>query len=317
MKKIACVGILVADVIVEPVSDFPAPGTLSHVNSISLHNGGNAMTAAINLSKMGVESRIVGKVGDDFFGEFLKTKLHDAGVNTSALATDKGVQTSASVALISDGGERSFLHVVGANATFSYDDINFSAIEDCDGVFVTGSFLMNSFDGDDTVKFLKKCQELGKTTFLDVCYDASGRWGEVLFPAMPYMDFFMPSIDEAVMIAGGETDPDKIADVFFAHGVKNVVIKLGGKGSYIRLAGEEKGTVYPCIKGITPVDTTGAGDSFSSGFLAAFARSMEPHACMKIANAAGGLSVTQKGATTWAKNFDEVEALAKTGVYGA
>lgn len=315
MKKIACVGILVADVIVEPVSEYPAPGALMHVNSISLHNGGNAMTAAINLSKMGVESRIVGKVGEDFFGEFLKTKLAAAGVDTRALASDSSAQTSASVALISAGGERSFLHVVGANATFCYDDIDFSVIDECDAVFVTGTYLLNKFDGEDTVKFLKKCQEMGKTTFLDVCYDASGRWGEVLFPAMPYMDFFMPSIDEAVMIAG-ETDPDKIADVFFAHGVKNVVIKLGGKGAYIRLAGEDKGTVYPCVKGIKAVDTTGAGDSFSSGFLAAFARDMEPHACMKIANAAGGLSVTQKGATTWAKSFDEVENLAKTGVYG-
>ena len=316
MKKIACVGILVADVIVEPVSEYPAPGALSHVSSISLHNGGNAMTAAINLSKMGVESRIVGKVGEDFFGEFLKSKLVAAGVDARALASDKSAQTSASVALISAGGERSFLHVVGANATFCYDDVDFSVIDECDAVFVTGTYLLNKFDGEDTVKFLKKCKEMGKTTFLDVCYDASGRWGEVLFPAMPYIDFFMPSIDEAVMIAG-ESDPDKIADVFFAKGVKNVVIKLGGKGAYIRLGGEEKGTVYPCVKGIKAVDTTGAGDSFSSGFLAAFARDMEPHACMKIANAAGGLSVTQKGATTWAKNFEEVENLAKTGVYGA
>jgi hypothetical protein len=63
MKKVACVGILVADVIAEPVGSYPAPGMLQHVNSITVHNGGNAMTAAINLHKMGVDSKMVGKVG--------------------------------------------------------------------------------------------------------------------------------------------------------------------------------------------------------------------------------------------------------------
>ena len=48
MKKVACVGILVADVIVQPVHKFPEKGVLEPVDSITVHNGGNAMTAAIN-----------------------------------------------------------------------------------------------------------------------------------------------------------------------------------------------------------------------------------------------------------------------------
>ena len=92
MKKVACVGILVADVIVEPVNGYPAPGMLQLVNSITLHNGGNAMTAAINLHKMGVDSKMVGKVGDDMFGVFLRDRLQKAGVDTRALKTDKDVQ---------------------------------------------------------------------------------------------------------------------------------------------------------------------------------------------------------------------------------
>ena len=62
MKKIACVGILVADVIVRPVDEYPERGALSRVDAITVHSGGNAMTASINLRKMGVESKIIGKV---------------------------------------------------------------------------------------------------------------------------------------------------------------------------------------------------------------------------------------------------------------
>ena len=74
MKKICCVGILVSDVMAN-VSVMPRLGELSRVDSITVHSGGNAMTAAVNLRRLGVESCLVGKVGDDIFGKFLIEKL--------------------------------------------------------------------------------------------------------------------------------------------------------------------------------------------------------------------------------------------------
>ena len=126
----------------------------------------------------------------------------------------------------------------------------------------------------------------------------------MLDQCLPYLDYFMPSIDEARLIAGCD-EPEEIADVFMAKGAKNVIIKLGGKGSYLRLAGWKQGKVFPILKGITAVDTTGAGDSFCSGFLAAFARGEDPAQCMKLANTTGAMCVTQKGATTGIKGYDE------------
>ena len=309
MKKVACVGILVADAIVGPVNGYPAPGMLQHVNSITLHNGGNAMTAAINLRKMGVDSKMVGKVGADMFGSFLRDRLQAAGVDTRALKADDQVQTSASVVLLDASGERSFLHCVGTNAVFSIDDVDFDVIDECDLVFVTGTYLMDRFDGAETAAFLKKCKEMGKTTFLDVCWDAKGRWSALLDEAMPYIDYFMPSIDEAVEIAGlKDKDPDPIADIFMQKGAKNVVIKMGKKGAYLRLAGQDKGTIYPTLSKVKPVDTTGAGDSFCSGFLAAFARDRSPEECADFANAVGSLCVTAKGATTGIRTYEETLA---------
>ena len=108
-KKVACVGILVADVMASPVDAVPERGMLSQVNAITVHSGGNAMTASINLTKMGVDAKIVGKVGADMFGVYLRDCLQRAGVDTRALKEDSSVQTSASVVLSESSGERSFL----------------------------------------------------------------------------------------------------------------------------------------------------------------------------------------------------------------
>lgn len=304
MLKVGCVGIAVADVMV-PVSGMPNRGELARVDSVTVHNGGNAATAAINLSKLGVDAKMIGKVGDDLFGKYLCERLSEYGVDTAGLKVDKETQTSVSVVIIDKGAERSFLHCVGANGTFCEKDIDFSVIDKCDLIFVTGSFLLDSFDGEPTARFLKKCKELGKTTFLDVCFDAKGRWGELLSVCFPYIDYFMPSIDEACLIAKVGNDPDDIADEFMKGGVKNVIIKMGSKGSYLRLAGEERGRIFPSVKGIVAKDTTGAGDSFCSGFLAAYARGMSETDCMQFANATGALCVTEKGATTGIRSFEE------------
>lgn len=311
--KIACVGIMVADVLVEPVESYPDKGVLEKVNSITVHNGGNAMTAAINIKKMGNNPVMVGMVGNDMFGEFLKKRLVESGVDTSGVKVNDSVQTSASVLMIDKSGERSFFHCTGTNAVFEHSDIDYSVIEDCDLVFVTGTFLLDSFDGVGTMEFLKKCKEMGKTTFLDVCWDSKGKWGELIDMSMPYIDYFMPSIDEAVCIANKD-DVEEIADVFVQKGVKNVVVKLGSKGSYLRKEGENKGTVYPPFYIENPVDTTGAGDSFCSGFISAFANGYPVEECMVFANATGALNVTEKGATTGIKTFEEtIEFIKQRG----
>ena len=305
MKRVACVGILVADVIVEGVNGYPGHGVLKQVNGITLHTGGNAMTAAINLTKMGVSASIVGKVGDDMFGTYLRGKLAEIGTDTRALKTDCTTQTSASVLMIDESGERSFFHCVGTNATFGIDDVDFDVIAEADLVFVTGTYLLDRFDGAETMEFLMRCKAMGKTTFLDVCWDEKGRWGDLLDMSMPYIDYLMPSIDEAEKLAGCQ-NPDEIADVFVSKGAKNVVIKLGKEGSYLRLAGETRGRIFPSVQGVKAVDTTGAGDSFCAGFLAAMARDEKPERAIEIANVTGALCVMATGATTGTRSYEEV-----------
>ena len=311
MIDVLCVGILVADVITKPVSEVPAKGLLSRVDSIEMFTGGNAMTAAINISKLGLKSAVMGKVGNDAFGNFLVDTLKEKGIETASVSIDDKVQTSVSVVLSDPCGERTFLHCVGANGTFSIDDVNWDVVEQSKVVFVTGSFLLDTFDGEQTMQFLKRCKEMGKVTALDVCYDSKQRWGEVLNMAMPYIDIFLPSIDEAEKLADC-TDVEKIADVFFERGVGSTVIKLGSKGCYVRKEKEAKAVIIPAYKGINAVDTTGAGDSFCSGFLAAYASGEDFVECARFGNATGAHCVMAMGATTGMKSYKEIKEFMAT-----
>ena len=222
MRKVACVGILVADVIVSPVAKLPDKGMLDHVNSITVHNGGNAMTASINLKTMGVETAIVGRIGTDMFGDYLRGVLDRKGVNTSALKSSEESQTSASVVTVDETGERSFLHCVGANADFCIDDIDMSVIEDYDSVFVTGSFLLKTFDGKQTMEFLKKCQEMNA----------------------PISDIMKLRETTAGSLSIEEVDAKlQTIMVNICHNMANAAEKYGAKGNYVvgaNIAGFEK-----------------------------------------------------------------------------
>lgn len=311
MYDVACIGIMVADIIAKPVDKVPEKGLLDLVDSISLFSGGNAMTASINIKKLGLNPVIIGRCGADYWGDFLESCLIKNGVDVSGLKRDNSCQTSCSVALSSADGERSFLHCTGTNAKFCIDDIDMDIVKNSKIVFVTGTYLLETFDGEQTTEFFKRCKELGKITACDVCWDSKGRWDSLIKDAIPYIDIFMPSVDEAREIAKCD-DVDKMADTFFDWGAKSVVIKLGSKGCYLREHKEDIATVLPCYTGIKVVDTTGAGDSFCSGFLAALARGEDFISCGKFANATGAHNVMAQGATTGIKSYDEIKEFMKS-----
>ena len=99
MIDVSCIGILVADVIAKPVDAMPAPGMLERINSIEMYSGGCAMNAGIDMSKIGLDIAVLGKIGNDSFGEFLKDELIKNNVNIEGLSVDMNLQTSSSVVL--------------------------------------------------------------------------------------------------------------------------------------------------------------------------------------------------------------------------
>ncbi len=304
MFDVACIGILVADVLAKPVDRIPPKGLLGLIDGISLYSGGCAMSAAIDMAKIGIDTAVLGKVGNDSFGGFLKNTLVENKVNIDGLCIDPAAQTSASVVLSDSKGERTFLHCVGANGTFSEGDIHWSVIENSRIVFVAGTFLMDTFDGVQCANVLKRCKDMGKTTVLDTAWDSKGRWLTLLEACMPYIDVFLPSIDEAIALSGKE-NPEDIAAVFFDKGVGKVAIKLGDRGCYLQENKGDKGIIVPPFK-VKAIDTTGAGDSFCAGFIAGLVKGMDFVSCGRFANAVGAHCVSALGATTGIKSMAEI-----------
>lgn len=312
MKDAVCIGILVADVIAKPMTSLPEKGKLMPINSISLHSGGCALSSAVDMSIIGLDTAVVGKIGNDGFGSYLTTVLKTAGVETKGIAVGENSNTSASVVVVGNDSERSFVHCFGANREFCYEDINFDFIKEYKIAFFTGVNLMASFDGKPLGNAVKKAKELGLITIMDTAWDASGRWMELVKDALPHLDYFIPSYDEAVNISG-KTSPPEIADVFMSFGVKNVAIKLGKEGCYIKA---NDGTEYtiPTFLNIKPIETTGAGDAFSSGFITGISKDWPLNKCGIFANAVGTFSVSAVGASTGIKPLkDTIDFIKEQG----
>jgi len=303
MKDVVSIGILVADVISKPMTALPEKGKLMPIESITLHSGGCALSSAVDMSKIGLDTAVVGKIGDDGFGTYLTGVLKEANVETKGLAVGKGSNTSASVVVVGNDSERSFIHCFGANGEFSYDDIDFDFVKDYKIAFFTGVNLMASLDGEPLGRAVKKAKDLGCITVLDTAWDASGRWMELVEDALPYLDYFIPSYDEAALIAGKE-NPSDIADVFMARGVTTVAIKLGKDGCYIKEPNGSEHTI-PTFLNIKAVETTGAGDAFCSGFITGISKGWPLAKCGLFANAVGTFSVSCVGASTGIKSMEE------------
>jgi len=305
MFDVACLGIMVADVVARPVTGLPARGQLATVERIELHTGGCAVNTGIALAKLGHSVAVLGKVGRDGFGDFVCKVLADYGIDTAGVARDSSVNTSATMVMVDPEGERTFLHYLGANAALSADDVDLDVVRQARILHVAGSFLMPTFDGQQTAEILGAARELGVKTSLDTAWDSTGRWFSIIEPALPHIDYFVPSFEEAAHIACRK-DPDDVADFFLEYGMEIVVLKMGGQGCFVKSAREAiRLPAYP----VQVVDATGAGDCFAAGFLAGLSLGWDLERTAELANAAGAACVTAMGATTGVRSLQETLAI--------
>lgn len=305
MKKILCVGSVTADVMVKPADSIPEPGTLQSVESISVHTGGCASNAAMDLAKIGVPVRLCCRLGNDRFGNFVKETAQEAGVDISAVVQRDAPQTTVSVVCVQSNGERSFLYYPGSAGAFCTEDIPESAADGCEIVFVAGAMLLSGFDGNPCGTFLQKMQEAGKYTALDTGWDFEDIWLPKLKDVLPHLDLFMPSYDEAVKLSGC-TAVSEMVRFFKKCGAKNLVIKMGKDGAYLSPQHGEA-QMLPAFSGLTVKDTTGAGDAFCAGFLTGIARGEDFYRCGILANAVGAHCVMELGASAGIQPLKQIE----------
>lgn len=295
---IAVLGNLVVDLIGRPVDLWPPRGGLLLLDELQSHIGGNGANCAAALARLGETVQLHGAVGDDLFGRFLLDRLRDEGVNCEQVRELPGESSGVTFVAVDTSGERSFLHHLGANAAAPE-----AAIAPGTRHFHLASFfVLPSLTGEAAAKLLQQARRAGAATSLDVAWDVKGEWMNRLAPALPHVDWFLPSEAEARMLTG-EVEPARMARTLLDRGCRGVVIKRGEQGAYLASAGME---IWSPAFRVDAVDTTGAGDCFVAGFIHAQLASLDPRRALRFACAAGALSVSRLGAVTGLRPAEQI-----------
>jgi sugar/nucleoside kinase (ribokinase family) len=314
MSQVYCSGNLVADVQAKTLEQLPPEDVVAIVDEIELILGGNAANTAACLARVGVASAVIGRIGADAFGQFVRGELASAGVNTDMMLTTPGAQTAATVAAITPAGNRKCAHVPGVTSQFTAQDFDWAQIEEQMHSQPTAQpsflhfgsfFLLPGFDGPSTAQVLQQARRLGMRTSLDVCWDPNGRWAADLAPCLEYCDIIFPNQTEAEQITGLR-DPDEMAQWFLDHGVGMAVVKLGKEGCLVKTASER--VRVPGYR-VQVMDTTGAGDAFAGGFLAGQVWGWEIERTARFACALAARSVTDFGVLRGVGSKEQVLAL--------
>ena len=345
---------------VKGVEQILSPGKLIQMGNADVHTGGAVANTGLAMKLLGADVSLMGKVGEDAFGDMILNIL-DGYDAKEGMIRDKESTTSYSVVLAIPGIDRIFLHHPGANHTFAVSDIDFEKVKQAALFHFGYPTLMESMynnDGAELVHLMKTVQEAGAATSLDLAaVDANSKagqadWTKILGRTLPYVDFFVPSIEELCFMLdrdkfeelqiradGGditdvldiEQDVKPLAEKCITLGCKVLLLKCGAKGMYLQTAGEEK---LRQVSMRTELDVaawakkavfeksyipekilsgTGAGDTSIAAFLTAMLEGNTPEMCLHLAAATGASCVAAYDALSGLKSFEELKKKIEEG----
>lgn len=309
---IAIAGTILVDSINE-ISAYPNSGELTKIHGVQKSVGGCVPNVAIDIKRMSpnLTVKAVGRIGDDENGEYAKNVLCENGVeiNDIVVGTDK---TSFTEVMSVSGGQRTFFTYAGASANFGASDV------DLDGLGVKmlhlGYFLLlDKIDGGDGEKILKKAQEIGIKTSIDLVSENSDRYSIVL-PCLKYVDNLIINEAEAGALTGIEPKREnlvKIAEKLKEYGVtERVVIHTPELGVCVSENGVEVVPSYKLPKDFI-VGTTGAGDAFCAGVLLGIYQNKTDKEILEFASQSAVAALSGADAISGMRTEEEIRELCK------
>jgi len=268
-------GHICLDVIPRMAGSFPGgvetmflPGRLLEVGPATFSTGGAVSNTGLALNKLGIQTQLMGKVGDDLFGQAVRQIVGSYGPHLAdGMVVDETTDTSYTIIINPPGVDRMFLHCPGANDTFGVEDVRYDLVSEA-RLFHFGyppvMRLMFENNGAQLADVFRRAKETGVTTSLDMALpdpaSAGGRadWVAILRATLPHVDIFLPSIEEILYMlrratydalcqaANGpnflpQVTPGLLSDLgheLLKMGVKVACLKLGDRGLYVRTADE-------------------------------------------------------------------------------
>lgn len=320
------------------VDEIIKPGKLVHVEEADVHTGGAVANTGLAMKLLGIDTKLMGKIGDDPFGKMVLSILNSYNA-ADGMIIDKQATTSYSIVLAIPGIDRVFLHNPGSNDDFSSTDIKLEELKGNDLFHFGYPPLMKKMyqqNGEELYKLFKSVDELGIVTSLDLAaVDSTSEagqqdWETILRKVLPYVDFFVPSVEEVYYMldreryekcldkAGNrditeilsiEDDIKPLADKLYEMGAKNILIKCGAPGLYYKTAGEneikrienklnQKMTSWIDKEGFENsykpkkvLSGTGAGDTTIAAFLSSMLQGYSLEKSLQLATATGASCV--------------------------
>jgi ribokinase len=288
MARVICAGHVNWDVTLH-VDGLPAPDGEARVREVTAAGGGSAANVACALASLGVEAGLVGSVGGDSHGTEARHELAAAGVETTHLQVAPDRPTAVKYIAVDDAGEVMVFGIPGANEAYDAAAVAEGAFAAADHLHLTGQSPATAAGLAD------RARAAGLTVSVDPGRQVGKR-------------DVVPVLSRADVVFLNDREARAVGD-----GVEGVVVrKRGAAGADLRADGERH--AHPGFPAET-VDTTGAGDAFAAGFLAASLGDADHEEALVVANACGALATESYGARadlSWAA----VEAVRARGLAG-
>lgn len=301
--SIAVIGSINTDLIIQVPRFARKNETILGNGSYTIAQGGKGANQAVAAVAGGLPVRMIGKVGDDAFGDSAIASLSAAGVNCDSVMRTTEHSTGLASIFLDPDGSNSITVAPGANAQITESDIR-SASD------VIGAAKIVMLQLEIPLRTVRAAAQLASKSGALLILDPAPAPAAAL-DFLDLIDYLTPNEIEAESMTGisteSENGPERIADELLAMGARNVALTLGARGSYI--ANREQ-KMYIKARKVSVVDTTGAGDAFNGYLATALAKGFEFIAAANIASAAAALSVTGHGARANQPNWDAVKEFA-------
>jgi ribokinase len=282
--------LVVGDVMLDVVARLSgplAPGSDAHA-MIRFHGGGSAANTAAWLAAAGGEPFLAGRVGDDERGRSVRDELRAAGVE-AALAVDPELPTGTCIVLVGPDGERTMAPDAGANDALSDADLPDELLAAAGHLHVAGYALLRAGSRPAARAVIARALEHGMSVSVDPSSAA------LLSPEfLEYADgasLLLPNAEEARMLSG-EQDPEPAARALAAR-FGEVVVTLGAEGALWTDGRESVSCEAVPVEAV--VDSTGAGDAFAAGLLAARMEGATPAEALAAGARLAARAVTRPG----------------------
>jgi sugar/nucleoside kinase (ribokinase family) len=294
-------GTYILDILGVPVTEIPAGGGRALIDEIRLTVAGTAGGTVVPCARLGLKALAVGAVGTDEKADWVLSAMERDSIDISVMERIAGSPTSATILPIRPDGSRPVLHARGASARWRISPEAQKVACQSKVLHLGGVGSLLAMDGAPSVALLQDAKAAGCITTLDLI-QARSETLSLVEPLLPYVDFFMPSIDETHAMVG-TNDPVACARFFIEKGAGACAISLGENGSFVMTRDGRQFTV-PAFE-VQVRDTSGCGDSYTGGFIAGLVRDWDLLDCAKLATATAAIVATGLGSGANLVSFED------------